>query len=69
MKRPENEAIYQEIRKLIDILSTWGNVLVNGNISAKSRLVQLYNKLHKQGMSLEDIDVEITTLLIKSINE
>ncbi len=66
MKRPENEAIYREIRKLIDILSTWGNVLVNGNISAQSRLSRLCTQLHKQGMSLDDIDAEIKSLEIKN---
>ena len=56
----ENEL--REIRKLIDILNTWGNVAVNGGVSAATRLKQLCIEIQSNGYSSEDINKAIQDL-------
>jgi len=48
-----------EIRKLVSILNTWGNVLVNGNVHAQDRLQTLCNEIIEDGYTLDDIENEI----------
>jgi hypothetical protein len=63
----EKESTLREIRKLIDVLKNWGNVLVppttkDKEVTAKERLHFLVQDLKQQGMSLEDIEKGIALL-------
>jgi len=52
-----------EIRKLISILNTWGNVLVNGNVKAQDRLQALCNEIQSDGYSIDDIEEAIECMI------
>lgn len=56
------ESQLRELRKLMDILNSWGNVLVNGNIPAMDRLQQVVDVIQLDGYSMEDIDKAIQEL-------
>jgi len=62
----EKENALREIRKLVDILTSWGNVLVPSlegkETTARERLIHFIEKLKADGMSEEDIDREISKL-------
>ena len=63
------EAIYLEIRKLIDIINTWGNCIVPSihedkrDTTALERLKWLVDKAEKEhGLSIDDIDKGVSSL-------
>ena len=54
------EATVREIKKLMDILTKWGNVLVPGfggvaQVSAQDKLQHCVNSLLAYGLSMDDI--------------
>lgn len=57
--KAKHEIKLLEIRKLIDILNSWGDVLVNGNITASERLQIVCNEITNDGYSLDDIENEL----------
>jgi len=57
-----DEMKLREIRKLIDILSTWGNVLVPGGKHANERLKEIIDELNKQGFTIDDIDLAMANI-------
>lgn len=66
------EGQLREIRKLVDILNTWGNVLVptipgqQGETYAQEKLKFLCANLAKEhGLSVDDISVKIQELPMK----
>jgi hypothetical protein len=67
----EKEYIFRELRKLVDVLSTWGNVLVNPiegqqETTAQERLKWLVDKAKsKYGMTLDDVEAGIEALEAK----
>lgn len=66
----KKEATLREIRKLIDILNTWGNVLVPygaeegpKQINAVDKLKSLVNFLtEEENLTLEEIEEQLLTL-------
>lgn len=62
LKFPANKHKYMELRKLMDILSRYGNVLVNGGVSAQERLTGIVIELNNEGLETDTIQEEIETL-------
>lgn len=57
-----DEMKLRELRKLVEILSTWGNVLVPGGKNAYERMVEITEEFTSAGYSYEDMDSAMANL-------
>lgn len=66
MSEQEKDNALREVRKLINILNTWGDTLVpsldDKPTTASERLNHFAQKLIDTGMTMDDIDLEMSKL-------